>query len=71
MVEHLEIKNEFVVSSFSDKSQQYLGVYLDKMCPDSCLRFAACNICLHTFNCSCINNVIKLHFARIYMLTHC
>jgi len=54
-----------LVTSDTDTKIKYSVEKVDIICSNNCaLRCDKCNICVHTFRCSCINNVIYLNICK-------
>jgi hypothetical protein len=60
----LENESQFLVTSSSCASQQYHVVKVDEDCDGPCLRCTECDICVHTFRCTCIDYIIKLNICK-------
>lgn len=53
-----------MISSLTDPYQQYHIIKCEEICNNPCLRCKQCNICIHTFNCSCTDNIIKMNICK-------
>lgn len=60
----LENKKSWIVDSASNKSQEYYIAKVGDMCSSSCLKCSVCKICVHTFTCTCTDNLIKLNICK-------
>lgn len=61
------LKNEegYLIQSQSNPSLQHHIVKVGETCNHpSCLKCIKCNICVHTFHCSCMDNLIKLNICK-------
>jgi len=53
-----------LVTSDTDTKIKYSVEKVDMICSNCALSCDKCNICVHTFKCSCINNVIYLNICK-------
>ncbi|KAL5239971.1 hypothetical protein ACI65C_007381 [Semiaphis heraclei] len=64
-IQTVENKKVYIIKSSSNPSQQHYIIKTDETCThSSCLKCKKCNICIHTFHCSCIDNVIKANICK-------
>lgn len=60
----LENKKSWIVNSVTDKSQEYYVAKVGEICNSSCLKCPVCKICIHTFTCTCTDNIIKINICK-------
>lgn len=54
-----------MIQSSLNLLQQHHIIKTGETCTDSsCLKCQKCNICIHTFHCSCIDNIIKANICK-------
>lgn len=53
------------INSSTNPSVQYCITRVDEICYGPCLKCAVCNICIHTYTCECIDNIIKLNICKL------
>jgi len=64
-IQIVENKKVYIIKSLSNPSQQHYIIKTDETCTQSsCLKCKKCDICIHTFHCSCIDNVIKANICK-------
>jgi len=64
-IQILENEKGYIIQSLSNHSQQHFIIKTNEMCTyPSCLKCKKCNICIHTYQCSCIDNVIKANICK-------
>lgn len=63
-VETVEEQKTWIVPSKSNSVQKYLVSWVQNTCECVCLKCCYCNICIHTFKCSCTDNVIKMNICK-------
>ncbi|CAI6351538.1 unnamed protein product [Macrosiphum euphorbiae] len=64
-IQIVENKKVYIIRSLSNPSQQHYIIKTDETCTQSsCLKCKKCDICIHTFQCSCIDNVIKANICK-------
>lgn len=57
--------NEWLVTSITDPSKKYHVVYnIKESCSELCLKCDRCKICIHSYTCSCIDNLIKMNICK-------
>lgn len=52
------------INSSTNPSVQYCITRVGEICYGPCLKCAVCNICIHTYTCECIDNIIKLNICK-------
>lgn len=57
-------ENVWLITSESDSKIKYCIEKVDIICNTCVLRCDTCNICVHTFKCSCMNNVIYFNICK-------
>lgn len=61
----LENEKGYIIHSLSNPSQQYYIIKVGETCTHpACLKCKKCKICIHTYHCSCIDNVIKANICK-------
>lgn len=61
----LENEKGYIIHSLSNPSQQYYIMKVGETCTQTaCLKCEKCKICIHTYHCSCIDNVIKANICK-------
>jgi len=61
----LENEKGYIIHSLSNPSQQYNIIKVGETCTHpACLKCKKCKICIHTYHCSCIDNVIKANICN-------
>lgn len=64
-IQIVENKKVYIIKSLSNPSQQHYIIKNDETCIHSSrLNCKKCDICIHTFHCSCIDNVIKANICK-------
>lgn len=65
-IEVLDEGKEWVVSSSTNHEQKYLVTSMQETiaCDGTCPKCKECNVCIHNFKCSCIDNMIKLNICK-------
>ena len=63
-IQILEGGQSWIVNSLTNPSEKYCVARADKTCNEPCLKCSVCNICIHTFTCECIDNIIKLNICK-------
>ncbi|KAL5242272.1 hypothetical protein ACI65C_009682 [Semiaphis heraclei] len=63
-IQILEGGQSWIVNSLTNPSEKYCVTRADKTCNEPCLKCSVCNICIHTFTCECIDNIIKLNICK-------
>ncbi|XP_050064830.1 uncharacterized protein LOC126553754 [Aphis gossypii] len=63
-IQILEGGQSWIVNSLTNPSENYCVAKADKTCNEPCLKCSVCNICIHTFTCECIDNIIKLNICK-------
>lgn len=56
--------NEFLVNSCDNATKKYMVIKMENNCTDNCLKCSICDICLHSFKCSCVDNLIKVNICK-------
>lgn len=64
MIRVLVEDEEWIVGSSSDSEKEHNVVKVQDKCEHLCLECTVCNICIHTFKCSCTDNLIKLNICK-------
>lgn len=54
----------YLILSQSNPSLQHHIVKVGETCNSSWLKCIKCNICVHTFHCSCMDNLIKMNICK-------
>lgn len=67
-LEHIKILNNnmgYIITSLSNISLQHHIIKVGHICNhQSCLKCKECNICFHTFQCTCVDNLIKMNICK-------
>ncbi|CAI6358508.1 unnamed protein product [Macrosiphum euphorbiae] len=61
----LEDETGYLMTSSSDPSRQYHILKAGETCEHaSCLKCRKCNICIHSYHCDCLDNVIRANICK-------
>lgn len=60
----IEEQKEWIITSSSNSLQEYQIVKAQETCDVLCLMCKECNICYHTYKCSCVDNLIKMNICK-------
>lgn len=63
-IQILEDETGYLISSLSNPNIQYHIIKAGETYNQSCLKCMKCNICIHTFHCSCNDNIIKMNICK-------
>jgi len=63
-IQILEGGQLLIVISLTNPSEKYCVTRADITCNEPCLKCSVCNICIHTFTCECVDNIIKLNICK-------
>lgn len=55
---------EWLVCSSNDPSKRYHVSFIQKSCLELCLKCNICDVCIHSFKCSCTDSLIKLNICK-------
>lgn len=56
--------NEWLVCNTKDCTKQYQVSFFNIICSPTCLQCNICKICVHSFKCTCTDNLAKLSICR-------